>query len=219
MRLRKIGLGNPYHPCDGYGGLFFPTCKAARIYLPNALGMFVDKVTPAEKKAVREHFKRHYRFSSSVIRKSPRGNLILDLFSDYSTTIADNEGRKAGDSGVQNRNALLVISSSKVNSSSYHFSYAKVGEYEGYYMEAPIVRGGAPEFEGINAYIEIANGGKAGEWNHSDPALSVLEKTVHEFETPVHQRVFKEILAGERNKFTDSALYQCLHETGQKEKW
>lgn len=217
MRLRKIGLGNPHNSLNGYAGLFFPHCDVTLLYLPNALGMYVDKVTPTEEEAVREHFKQNYRFSSSSIKEMPRGDITSYLFADYSSTIADIDGKTMGDSGVQNRNALLVVTPT-VFSDVHHMEYVEVGDYKGCFMEAPVIRGGVPAFECRNAYIEIANG-QSGQWDYSDPALSVLGKVITEFETPVHERVLREVLAGTRKEFTGSALCEHLVKNGQTSRW
>ena len=216
MRLRKIELGNPHKPLDGC--LFFPSCRTINCYLPNALGMYVDKVTPAEEQAVIEHFRRTHRFYSSAVRNMPRGDINSHLFADYSLVVADAEDMTMNNLGAQNRNALLVVTPT-IFSGIHHTPYVEVGEYRGQFMEVPVIRGGVPPFEGINAYLEIANGQEPGRWDNSDPALRVLEKVITEFETFVHEQIFREILAGTRKKFTGSALYEHLHQTGQTSKW
>lgn len=214
MRLRKIGLGNPHHCTDGYGNLFFSHCEPSSLQIPNAFGMYVDKVIPSEEELVKKHFKENYRFSSSSSTQSSSGREIYSyLFRDYSPFIADADGKTLNSPGAQNRNALLIVFSEGA-----YINGIGVGECIGSIMEMPMVRGGVLPFEDSCAYIEIANG-ERGKWGHSDPALSVLGKVIIEFETPAHGRILREILTGAKKEFTGSALYEHLRETGQIDKW
>lgn len=213
MRLRKIGLGNPHHCTDGYGNLFFPHCEPSSLQMPNALGIYVDKVISAEEELVKKHFKENYRFSSSSDHEVPAGKISSYLFRDYSPIVADADGKTLNSLGAQNRNALLTVFPKET-----YINGIGVGECMGSIMEMPMVRGGVLPFEDGCAYIEIANG-KQGKWVHSDPALSILETIITEFETPAHKRILREILAGTITEFTESALYEHLRETGQTDKW
>ncbi len=164
--------------------------------------MFFDDVSDYERRKLGESFKNCYASKYSSNQRFPQGNINIKLFVDHNTEMA----RKG-----------LLVTAPKMN--RFHVRRITVGEISGYLMEAPEVRSGVPHFRGQSAYIEIASGRDPGEWCSEDPALSILEKTVTQFETPAHKRIFHDILAGKLKKYTNSALYDYLHKTGQAKKW
>ena len=181
--------------------------------LDSALGLYCDRVRATDLEAIRGQLRDNYAISRDPINQpfsSTKSIMVINLYSDYSESIADAYGLTAKSGQVNNRNAIVAFVPD--GEALGLMSIYKLPLIERCLMEVPMIRGGVPPFEGGCAYFEIAP------WNYKDKAAEVLKK-ITEFETPRHQEVLEQILQGSLGVYNDYALYQHLEQTKQTPGW